>query len=185
MKSNKTAEADLDKIIQNTIFSREVVKKLMFFSCEMPQEMKELNLVPILKSAINLLDASFRKNNVKYLVKIDKEIIKLRADSVQLTQIVFNLCMNAIYFTPKNGLVTISVCENKHSIVLEISDEGQGLNEEALEKVFQPFFTTKPIGDGSGLGLSVVHGIVTSHKGAITVKNNATRGACFTVTLPK
>lgn len=185
LKSNETVKADLEKIIENTIFSREVVKKLMFFACEMPQEMKEINLVPIIKNAINLLDSSFRKNEVKYLVKIDKEEINLRADSIQLTQIIFNLCMNAIYFSPKGGLVTISAVENKASIVLEISDEGKGLSEEALEKVFQPFYTTKPVGEGSGLGLSVVHGIVNSHKGSIIVKNNVTKGAMFQVTLPK
>ena len=185
LKGNETALNDVEKIIQNSIFSREVVKKLMFFACEMPQEMKQLNLVPIIKESINLLDSSFRKNEIKYLVKIDQSEIALKADSIQLTQIIFNLCMNAIYFTPKNGLVTITVTESKESVIIEISDEGEGLKEENLEKVFQPFFTTKPVGDGSGLGLSVVHGIVSSHKGTIRVTNNTTKGARFTVTLPK
>ena len=184
-KSDKPSIADVDKIIQNTIFSREVVKKLMFFACEMPQEMNKVNMVPIIKGAIDLLDSSFRKNEVKYLVKIDKEEIELRADAIQLTQIIFNLAMNAIYFSPKNGLVSIAAFENKSSVVLEIADEGKGLAEEDLEKDFQPFYTTKTVGEGLGLGLSVVHGIVTSHKGTITVKNNPTKGACFTVTLPK
>jgi len=185
LKGNKSAINDLEKIIQNSIFSREVVKKLMFFACEMPQEMKQVNLVPIIKESINLLDASFRKKGVKYLVKIEKSEINLKADPIQLTQIIFNLCMNAIYFTPENGLVTITVTEHKKSVVIQITDEGKGLDEENLEKVFQPFFTTKPVGDGSGLGLSVVHGIVSSHKGTISVTNNSTKGACFKVTLPK
>lgn len=185
LKNNKTAISDLDKIIQNTIFSREVVKKLMFFACEMPQEMKEVNLVPIIKESINLLDSSFRKKEVRYLIEIEREEIFLKADPIQLTQIIFNLCMNAIYFSPKNGLVTISATESKKFIVIKISDEGQGLNENDLDKVFQPFFTTKPVGDGSGLGLSVVHGIVNSHQGTISVTNNQEKGACFKVTLPK
>jgi signal transduction histidine kinase len=67
----------------------------------------------------------------------------------------------------------------------DFPDEGKGLSDEALEKIFQPFFTTKPTGDGSGLGLSVVHGIIASHKGTITAQNNPNKGAIFTVTLPK
>ncbi|HZW62649.1 MAG TPA: HAMP domain-containing sensor histidine kinase [Flavobacteriaceae bacterium] len=182
--TEKTRE-DLDKIIQNAIFSREVVKKLMFFTCEMPHEMKPVNIVPNLKNAIDLLDATFRKKGVKYIVKIHEEELWLRADKVQLTQVLFNLIINAIYFTPPNGLVTIEALQTSKEVVLKISDEGIGLSPEALEKVFQPFFTTKPIGEGSGLGLSVVHGIVSSHKGTITAKNNREKGAIFEVKLPK
>ena len=184
-EENIKALADLDKIIQNTIFSREVVKKLMFFACEMPQEMKRVNIIPNIKNAINLLDATFRKEQVKYIVKIEDEKLWLRADPIQLTQIIFNLLMNAIYFSPKDGLVTIEALQTKNNVILKISDEGEGFTPEALEKVFQPFFTTKPTGEGSGLGLSVVHGIVASHKGTITAQNNPNKGAIFTVTLPK
>ena len=184
-ENDKKVSADLDKIIDNAIFSREVLKKLMFFACEMPQEMKSVNLVPNIKSAINLLDATFRKEHVKYLIKIQEEELWLKADPVQLTQIIFNLLINAIYFSPKEGLVTIEALQTKKNIVLKISDEGTGFTPEALEKVFQPFFTTKPMEDGSGLGLSVVHGIVSSHKGTITAANNLSKGAIFTITLPK
>jgi signal transduction histidine kinase len=182
---NKNAVEDVDKIIKNAKFSREVVKKLMFFACEMPQEMKHVNIVPSIKNAIHLLDATFRKQQVKYIVTIEDDEIWLRADTIQLTQIIFNLLMNAIYFSPKDGLVTIEALQTKKDVILKISDEGKGLSDEALEKIFQPFFTTKPTGDGSGLGLSVVHGIIASHKGTITAQNNPNKGAIFTVTLPK
>tara|TARA_R110002051_G_scaffold324970_1_gene424860 strand:+ start:33094 stop:34185 length:1092 start_codon:yes stop_codon:yes gene_type:complete len=185
LKNDVKALADVDKIIQNTIFSREVVKKLMFFACEMPQEMQKVNIVPSIKNAINLLDASFRKEEVKYLVKIEEEELWLRADTIQLTQIIFNLIINAIYFSPKGGLVTIETFQNKTHIVLKIVDEGTGLSEASLEKVFQPFYTTKATGEGSGLGLSVVHGIIMSHGGTIEVENNPHKGATFTVKLPK
>ena len=184
-EGDKEANADVDKIISSAIYSREVVKKLMFFACEMPQEMKMVNVVPSIKNAIDLLDATFRKNRVKYIVKIEEEQLWLRADIIQLTQIIFNLVINAIYFSPKNALVTIEAFQGQNSVILKIMDEGSGLTNLALEKVFQPFFTTKPVGEGSGLGLSVVHGIVASHKGEITATNNPDRGATFTVTLPK
>ncbi|MAK36402.1 MAG: sensor histidine kinase [Flavobacteriaceae bacterium] len=184
-KTDKIVSADLDKIIDNAIFSREVVKKLMFFALEMPQEMKLINLVPRIKNALALLDASFKKAGVTYHVKIEEDELWLKADNIQLTQIIFNLVINAIYFSPENGLVTIEAFQSKNYIVLKIIDEGPGLTKEALEKVFQPFFTTKPTGDGSGLGLSVVHGIVASHKGTIVVENNSKNGATFTIKLPK
>ncbi len=185
LESNKQAKEDLDKIINNAIFSRVVVKKLMFFSCEMPQKMKSINIVPFIKNSIDLLEPNFRKNQIKYISKIEEAELWLQVDTVQLTQILFNLLINAIYFSPKNGLVTIEVTQNNKEIILEITDEGSGLSEEALEKVFQPFYTTKPVGEGSGLGLSVVHGIVMSHKGSITVRNNSAKGATFEVRLPK
>lgn len=185
LDSDTTASEDVDKIISNAIFSREIVKKLMFFACEMPQEMQEVNIVPSIKNAIALLDASFKKDGVKYIVKIEDETLLLKADTIQLTQIIFNLIINAIYFSPKGGLVTIEAQQTINCIILKVMDEGPGLTDTAMEKVFQPFFTTKPTGDGSGLGLSVVHGIVASHNGSITVENNENKGATFTVKLPK
>jgi signal transduction histidine kinase len=184
-KTDNPISEDLDKIIQNAIFSREVVKKLMFFACEMPQKMQEVNIVPSIKNAIALLDASFKKAEVKYIVKIEDDTLLMRADKIQLTQIIFNLIINAIYFSPKKSLVTIEAFQSEKDIFLKISDEGTGLSEEAKEKVFQPFFTTKPTGDGSGLGLSVVHGIVASHNGSIIAENNKNKGVTFTVKLPK
>lgn len=183
-KEDKSSQ-DVDKIIKNAIFSREVVKKLMFFACEMPQEMKRVNLVPHIKNAINLLDATFKKEQVKYIIKIEDQELWLKADPIQLTQIFFNLLINAIYFSPKDGLITIEAHKTKKDIILKIADEGKGFTESDLDKVFQPFYSTKPTGDGSGLGLSVVHGIVASHKGKITAENNIKKGAIFTITLPK
>jgi len=185
LKSNPKAISDINKIIKNAIFSREVVKKLMFFACEMPQEMKRVNLILQIKNAIKLLEATFKKEQIRYELKTEEKDLWLRADSVQLTQIIFNLLMNAIYFSPKHGVITIETRSTKKSIILKISDEGKGFSKDELSKVFQPFFTTKPQGDGSGLGLSVVHGIVASHKGTITAENGINKGAIFTITLPK
>lgn len=184
-QNDKQVTQDLDKIISNAIFSREVVKKLMFFACEMPQEMQKINIVPNIKNAITLLEATFKKEHVKYKIKIEDSALWLRADTIQITQILFNLIINAIYFTPKNGLVTIEAYQNKKHIFLKISDEGTGIKEENLDKIFQPFFTTKSAGDGSGLGLSVVHGIIASHNGTIEAKNNKKKGASFIIKLPK
>ena len=185
LENDPTSLKDIDKIISNVIFSREVVKKLMFFACEMPQVMKPVNLVAILKESLRLLEPNFHKKQLKHIVKVEGETMMLRADPVQLTQVIFNLLMNAIYFSPEKGLVTVIASQTDKHVKLTIADEGVGLSNEALHKVFHPFYTTKPVGEGSGLGLSVVHGIVLSHKGKITAKNNIKKGAIFEVELPK
>ncbi|WP_434036081.1 sensor histidine kinase [Formosa sp. 4Alg 33] len=183
--TNRDELNDLDKILNSAIYSREVVKKLMFFACEMPQEMTTVNIVSVIKDALSLLEPSFKKHEVKYIVKTDRDAIDLKADTVQLTQIIFNLVINAIYVSKPNDLITIFITEIGDSICLKISDQGEGVSDENRDKIFQPFFTTKPVGEGSGLGLSVVHGIIASHKGTISIENNKPKGATFIVKLPK
>ncbi|MEO8774157.1 MAG: HAMP domain-containing sensor histidine kinase [Gelidibacter sp.] len=176
---------DLDKIVHSAIFSREVVKKLMFFSCEMPQQMERVNIDPIISDAINLLMPSFGKKNIKYHLNFSEDIIFLRVDAIQLTQVVFNLVINAIYFSPENGHISIDVYNKEREVVLIIKDEGEGIPIEISEFIFNPFYTTKSAGEGSGLGLSVVHGIIKSHKGTIKHESNQPKGTIFTLTFPK
>ena len=176
---------DLDKIMHSAIFSREVVKKLMFFSCEMPQQMELVNIDPIITDAINLLMPNFSKKNLKYQLHFSEEAIYLRVDAIQLTQVVFNLVINAIYFSPENGHISIDVNNQEREVVLIIKDEGKGISKEISEFIFNPFYTTKPVGEGSGLGLSVVHGIMKSHKGTIKHGSNRPKGTIFTLTFPK
>ncbi|GGG50543.1 sensor histidine kinase [Bizionia arctica] len=184
-KDNKPVNSDLDKIINSAIFSREVVKKLMFFSCDMPHQMELRNIVPIIQDAIGLLNPNFNKKNLSCQLQIDKEEILLRVDAIQLTQVIFNLVINAIYFSPQNGFIKILVSDTGKNVLLRISDEGPGIKKANSENIFNPFFTTKPVGDGSGLGLSVVHGIVKSHKGSIKFEDNSPKGTIFTILLPK
>lgn len=182
---NSQTEKDLNKIINSAIFSREVVKKLMFFACEMPQNMGETDIIPIITDAMNLLDTTFKKNEVTYKVHLPKKAVFLKADTIQITQVIFNLVLNGIYFSPKNGVIKVNLEETTKKIILKISDEGPGISAENIPKIFQPFFTTKTVGDGSGLGLSVVHGIIKSHGGTIDYQPNSPTGAVFIITFPK
>ncbi|MEZ4855818.1 MAG: HAMP domain-containing sensor histidine kinase [Gelidibacter sp.] len=176
---------DLEKIMHSAIYSREVVKKLMFFSCEMPQQMERADIVPIIKNAIQLLNPNFAKKNLQVQLHFNQEALFLKVDTIQLTQVIFNLVINAIYFSPQNGRITIDVNDEVKNIVLKISDEGSGIPSDKAEHIFNPFYTSKPIGEGSGLGLSVVHGIIKSHKGSIGHQPNTPKGTIFTITFPK
>jgi signal transduction histidine kinase len=183
-KISEATKNDVDKIIQNAIFSREVVKKLMFFACEMPQEMQLMDIVKNIKEAVNLLEATFRKAGISYRLNLPNGELMLKVDRIQFTQIIFNLVINAIYFSPVGSTVTISASKKNGLVILEVADQGSGITTAASEKLFEPFYTTKPTGDGAGLGLSVVHGIVNSHKGTIIALNNSDGGATFIIKLP-
>ncbi|TDU40288.1 phospho-acceptor domain-containing protein [Gelidibacter sediminis] len=183
--NDNNALQDLDKIMNSAIFSREVVKKLMFFSCEMPHHMQLVNINPIIIEAINLLKPNFSKKGLECRLAFNEDDIFLRVDAIQLTQVIFNLVINAIYFSPKNGIIDVNVSNQPKEVVLHISDEGKGIPKEISEHIFNPFYTTKPVGEGSGLGLSVVHGIMKSHRGTIKHSFNKPKGTVFTLTFPK
>lgn len=177
-------DSDISTLINSVIYSREIVKKLMFFSCEMPQQLQIQELKPIISFALSFLKANFQKKEIKTQVHFadDKQTAKI--DTVQLTQVLFNLLINAIYASPERSTIKIDVKNDLEHIYLFITDEGTGIPEEIKHKIFDPFFTTKPTSDGCGLGLSVVHGIVKNHNGEITIKDNQPKGTIFTIKLP-
>lgn len=177
--------SDLQKIIDNTIFSREIVKKLMFFACEMPQEMKIIQCVPAIESVLKLMEPSLKAKKISLITSFTVHPIAIKSDTVQLTQVLFNLIMNAVYYSPIGGQIGVKVRETKDHVQISIADEGMGIPDEHKDKVFEPFFTSKPIGEGSGLGLSAVHGIMKSHKGSITHQPNQPKGTIFKVNFPK
>ncbi|SDL91318.1 sensor histidine kinase [Kriegella aquimaris] len=183
--SGSQASKDLEKIINSAIYSREVVKKLMFFACEMPQQKSLVNIIPVTEDAIALLNALLKTNKVKCKFKSGEENVLLKIDKIQLTQVLFNLIINAIYFSPEGSTITIEIIDKPNQVLVQITDEGTGIPEAIEDKIFEPFFTTKPFGEGSGLGLSVVHGIVKSHQGSIIHRPNNPQGTIFTITFPK
>lgn len=180
----KQSKQDSSKIIKAAIYSREVVKKLMFFSCEMPQNMSFVKIKPTVLQALTLLGPNFKKAEVFYKLNFENSSLEAQLDTIQLTQVLFNILINSIYVSPKLSTITVTVYNDEANFFIEISDEGPGIEDEYKAKIFEPFFTTKPIGEGSGLGLSVVHGIVKSHKGDIVSFDNKPKGTVFQIRLP-
>lgn len=176
---------DLNKIKENAIFCREVVKKLMFFTCEVPQVRKEILLKPVVENVLQLLKPTFRNRQLTHEVSFGSKDIAVRVDEIQMTQVLFNLIMNAVYYSPVRGKIVIAIRESQKNITMEIADEGRGIPENIGDKVFEPFFTTKPTGEGTGLGLSVVHGIIAGHGGQIYHRPGSKGGTVFVIKLPK
>lgn len=181
---NEQVLEDSNKIIKAAIYSREVVKKLMFFSCEMPQNKKWISIQPIVEQALKLLGQNLKKAKVNCTFEIDNPGLKAQLDSIQFTQVLFNLIINAIYVSPPNTVIKVKIKSNSSGFIMKVIDQGPGIPPKLKSKVFEPFFTTKPIGEGSGLGLSVVHGIVKSHHGEIITYDNIPNGTVFRIKLP-
>ena len=180
----KATEHDIDKIINASLHAREVVKKLLLFSRQMPTKKSKVNLNQIVQDGLYFLKSRCEKEGIEMVRILAPNLPEIYADSGQLHQVLVNLVVNAIQAMPAGGKLTIKTLVSPDYISLVVEDTGIGMNEEIIKKIFIPFFTTKEVGQGTGLGLSLVHGIVTSHGGTIDVKSNVGHGSQFEIKLP-
>lgn len=175
---------DTGKIINSAVHAREIVKKLMFFSCEMPQQKQQADVGQLIREALQLLRMTFEQAEVKPKLILPEAPVLAQVDPIQFTQVVFNLLINALHASTPGQEIWLRLRQEDHTMTLCIQDFGHGIEESIRARIFEPFFSTKAPGEGSGLGLSVVHGIVKSHHGRIEVQSQAGKGACFTIQIP-
>jgi signal transduction histidine kinase len=175
---------DLEKIVTASLHSREVIKKLMLFSRQMPTKKVKVNLNNLVEQGLYFLSSRCAKADIKLERILSPEVPEITADPSQLYQVLVNLVVNSIQAMPQGGRLTIRTLSENDHVLLMVEDTGIGMSPEILAKIFLPFFTTKDINEGTGLGLAVVHGIVTSHSGKIKVESEVGKGSRFTVILP-
>jgi two-component system NtrC family sensor kinase len=181
---NAQQEADMERILKASLYTREIIKKLMIFSRQMPPQISAVNLNETVSNILYFMDAPYFSGNIRITKKLDPDLPVIRADAVQISQVLVNLLTNAIHAMPDGGDVLISTsCKNGY-VTLTVKDNGVGMPPEVKEKIFEPFFTTKPVGQGTGLGLSVVDGIVSAHGGRINVTSAPGKGSRFEVMIP-
>ncbi len=172
-----------------------LVRQILTFSRKAEVSFSALDLNQQAKDLVTLLAETFPRN-VTFQLALDKTLPPLLADQNQLQQIVLNLCVNARDAMPSGGTITlttstvegtalpISVQTGRPYACLAVSDTGTGMSPEVRARIFEPFYTTKPINQGTGLGLSVVYGIVASHEGTIEVNSTLGAGSTFKIYLP-
>lgn len=177
--------SDAEKIMHAAMHAREVVKKLMYFSCELPQRLEFSSFNELIKDTIILIRPYLESKQIRLETRFSETPLSVQLDTVQITQVVFNLITNALHASEENGKILIETCDKGENAELIVQDSGTGMSEETVAQIFEPFFTTKEVGEGMGLGLSVVHGIVKSHKGSIFVKSKPGEGTVFRIVLPK
>lgn len=180
----RQAELDIEKILTASLNAREIVKKLLIFARKLPPRKTRVDLNQLLKEALLFFESRFSQEGVELLQNLSPELPEILADPAQLNQVIVNLILNALQAMKTGGRLTINTCGSKATLSFIVEDTGVGMSEEVMEKIFTPFFTTKGVGQGTGLGLSVVHGIVTSHGGSIKVESEPNRGSRFEIQLP-
>jgi signal transduction histidine kinase len=175
---------DLAKIVQACLHAREVVRNLRLFARQMPPNLAPVNLNDVVRDNLYFFSARCVKDGVELSQDLAPDLPPIVADAGQLNQVLLNLVVNALQAMPGGGRLTISTRREGDDVLLAVKDTGTGMSEDVLRQVFVPFFTTKEVDQGTGLGLAVVHGIVTSHGGTIVAESQPGIGSVFTVRLP-
>lgn len=177
-------EKDVDKIIKASLHAREIIRKLMLFSRQKTPEKTLFNINERIDDGLYLLESRIRKSNIILVKELGEDLPQIKIDPGQLHQVLVNLVVNAIQAMPEGGTLTISTERSINSITMKVKDTGVGMTKEQIDKIFIPFFTTKDINEGTGLGLPVVLGIVQSHGGYIDVESIPGEGSTFVVKFP-
>jgi len=180
--------------------ARDMVKQILAFSRKGEGERAAIKITPILKEVLKLLRSSI-PTTIDIHQKLEAESDAVLADPTQIHQILLNLCTNASHaMRERGGELTINLTEEhldpeaagKFSdlnpgpyLKVTVSDTGHGINAETMNRIFEPYFTTKETGEGTGMGLAMVHGIVKSCDGDITVESELGKGTTFNVYLPR
>ena len=181
---DQQAKNDTENIISASLHAREIVKKLMLFARQMPPQKSKVNINDIVEKGMFFLESRCTKNGIEIHKRLASNIPDFTADPSQMHQVLVNLVVNAVQAMGKGGKLDIITKFDKDNIVLIVKDNGIGMSEETRKQIFIPFFTTKKINEGTGLGLPVAHGIIKSHNGEILVKTKEKVGTEMKVLLP-
>ncbi|MFT6135745.1 MAG: signal transduction histidine kinase, partial [Cyclobacteriaceae bacterium] len=165
----------------------EIVKGLRVFSRLDEEESKPANINENIDATLTLLKNK-TKNRIKVSKYYDEKMKQIECFPGQLNQVFMNILNNAIQAIPeerKDGEITIYTEEEKEVVVIRLKDNGMGIPEEMQQRIWEPFFTTKAVGVGTGLGMSITYGIIEKHNGKIELQSEVGKGTEFVITLPK
>ncbi len=187
VETGSALSEDIERIVGETERCKKIVAGLLDFARQNKVRHEKTDGRELLDRAV--ANVKLNKNvivNRNY--EVDDPLCDL--DSDQMLQVFINLISNAAYAMQDCGTLTLGVRGDAEQLTMSVQDTGSGIPVELQKRIFEPFFTTKPQGKGTGLGLSVTYGIVKMHRGQITVKSNADRGAgptgtTFTITIPR
>jgi signal transduction histidine kinase len=174
----------LEKIAKQTFRASEIVNSLLNFSRTAPTEFVETDLNRVVRETASLVDHQFQKVGVKTHVNLAEHLPPIRGNSGKLQQVFLNLFINARDAMPGGGTLTIRTWAEGGFAHVEVADTGSGIPPEHLQRIYDPFFTTKGAKKGTGLGLSISYGIVQEHNGIIEVDSSLGRGTRFRLEFP-
>jgi PAS domain S-box-containing protein len=161
-----------------------VMNQLLSFARRQVPEPRTLDLREVVETSVEIFQERLARNRIRVQLGLDKSCPKVRADADQMNQVLINLIMNAVHAMPDGGTLRIEMAPANEMVMLTVSDTGHGIPQEAMSHIFDPFFTTKEFGKGTGLGLTVVKGILEEHGGSIVATSEPGTGTTFTIQLP-
>jgi two-component system NtrC family sensor kinase len=185
MKDTQYAE-DIKIIIDEAIRCRDIVSGLLDFSRETHPELRPANLNYLITETLSILEKTHSLSNVVVEKILDDKIPAAGMDTNQMKSVINNLVLNAVDAMPLGGTIKIRTGIDKKAgkIFMEVEDNGSGIKKENIGLIFDPCFTSKDVGRGTGLGLFVTYNIVERHGGIIKVQSEEGIGTTFTVELP-
>jgi len=161
-----------------------VVRKLLGFARKQSDEKVDINLNTEISKVLELLNYRLNKDDILLQLKLDKNLPDILGDALLIQEVLMNLLLNAYDAIQNKGIISIETKYDRDFVKLTIKDNGSGISEKDLDKIFEPFFSTKEQGKGTGLGLSVVVSIVQSLNGEISVKSENNKGTEFLIVFP-
>jgi len=196
VQNGSPIEDDLQEVYSAGKRAKDLVKQILAFARQSDEEIKPIQISLIIEEVFKLIKAS-TPANIQIQYDYDSEA-SIMGNGTQIHQVVMNLCTNAIHaMENKGGILKISLSDvinpsetsklNLKSdcyLKLNISDTGMGIPAEIIDTIFEPYFTTKALGEGTGMGLAMVHGIIEGYGGKICVKSEIDKGSIFTIYLP-
>jgi hypothetical protein len=161
-----------------------IMRELLDYSRTSPAEFSRVDVNQVIMASLSLTSLQKSTQDIKVNLVLDDHLPPVLANGQQLLQVMVNIVLNARDALPKGGEITISTHQSGGNISIEIRDNGMGIREEDVPKIFDPFYTTKGPGEGTGLGLAISLRIIESFRGKIKVVSNPGRGTTFTILLP-
>jgi two-component system NtrC family sensor kinase len=191
LQQNTTLSAevknDVDAIYKEGKRAADVIKNFLLFARGQKLEKQSIYINDIIEGVLRLRQSQMLKENITLTLNLSDDLPAVQGDVSQLQQLFLNLILNAEYFmfrTNRRGNLYIESGQLENRVMVIIKDDGPGVSAEKLGRIFDPFYTTKDVGEGTGLGLSICHGIAREHGGSIRVDSEPGKGATFTVELP-
>ncbi|HYK88062.1 MAG TPA: ATP-binding protein, partial [Acidobacteriota bacterium] len=179
-----TRKPILEKIEQQTFRAAEIVNGLLNFARLNGSEFKDLDVNQLIRESLSLLDHQMRRNNIRLEACFAPSLPPIYGNAGRLQQVFINLFLNARDAMPAGGELKIQTAMNDSMVIVDVRDTGMGISEENIKRIYDPFFTTKRTGKGTGLGLAVTYGIIQDHGGRIFVDSTPGQGTHFRLKLP-
>jgi two-component system NtrC family sensor kinase len=174
----------LDMSLSETVRLAEMLRKMLSFSKPDQEEKGPVNINTIIDELLMLHEKQLQENSIKIKTELAEALPEINASRNQMRQVFLNMISNAKDAMPEGGTLTFRSWHKDKNVFVEITDTGQGIKEENMNRIFDSFFTTKDTVKGVGLGLSVCYGFIKEHGGDIRVKSRAEEGTTFTISLP-